>query len=132
MEGYYNFLVELRESDFFEYDHSKIITLDFVTSSYRSEREKTIGIIGGKQKKLNQPKPTYTSTILVPAAYKSGLGLTAIVFTHDPKLNLQDERHELLWEWLDELGIAEHQVVYEASNKYYCAEFKAFSSCKSC
>ena len=44
----------LRDFGFFDFDGLKIICLDFVTNSYRLDRQTTVSIIGEKQKKFKK------------------------------------------------------------------------------
>src|SRR4051812_29838671 len=83
-QGFYDCLVKMRKLEFFDFDPSKMICADFVMNSHGTERERTIGMIGGKQIKVNKKSPVYTNSYLVFAAMKRGLGLKAIMYTHDP------------------------------------------------
>jgi hypothetical protein len=55
--GYFEFVQRLHLEHFFNYDPDRIICIDFVTNSQRREYEKTLGIIGQKQKKITRAAP---------------------------------------------------------------------------
>ena len=121
-QEYLNFLLHLNNLEFFKYDKSKIICLDFVTNSYRLDRQKTISMKGGKQRKFNQSKVQYTDSYLVPAAMKEGLGLKAIIYTFNPVFYPRGTRSEEVMKWCIYLDIDRDRVVWEQSEKHYCKE----------
>ena len=121
-KGYYDFIMELRELEFFNYDKRKIICLDFGKNSYRLDRKKVIGIVGGKQPKLKLDSPKYTNSYFIPATMAAGLELKAIMFTLDPKFNRNGPGWKDVIEWCYELQLDSDQIVYEESKKVYCGE----------
>jgi hypothetical protein len=121
-QGYLDFLLKLLEVDFFNYDPSLIICIDFVTNSYRLDRKRTIGMKGQKQVKLNESKPTYTDSFLVVSAMAAGLGLLPMLFSFNPVFDPDGEDYETVLEWLEELGLRPDQLVWEQSDKHYCKE----------
>ena len=50
VSGYFDCLMELQELGFWDFDESRIICLDFVTNSYRLDREMTLNLKGENQK----------------------------------------------------------------------------------
>lgn len=99
--GYHSQLLELRELDFFNFDPSRIITLDFITKSYRLDRQTTIALSGSKQQKFEKIKPTYTSSYLVPAAMGAGIDLKAMMFTFDPVFKRDGPHAAKVQGWCD-------------------------------
>ena len=49
--GYFDFVKQLRDRGFFDYDPNRVVCIDFVTNSCRRERKTTLNIRGAKQKK---------------------------------------------------------------------------------
>ena len=120
--GYFEFVKELHDSGFFNYDQRKIICLDSVTNTTRYDREKTINLIGSKQKKLSRSKPIYTNNYLVCVALQPGLEFDVLMFTYDPTFNPDGAEYGKVKKWCKKLGITLDQIFYEASSKKYCAE----------
>ena len=82
-------------------------------------------IKGQKQKKINRPKPVYTNSYLAAAAWKSGLGLKALMFTFDPTFNPNGSRWDEVLEWCKEFDIDPSRIVYGKSKDQYCKESTA-------
>ena len=82
----------------------------------------TLDLVGTKQKKMKVNSPKHTNCYFVPAAMKGGLGLKAMMFTHDPAFDPHGRRVEEADSWLEEYGIDGDSVVYIKSNKLHCAE----------
>lgn len=123
--GYLNYLLELAEEEFFDFDHSKLVCLDFVTNSHRLDTETTIGMAGGKQQKFKKAKPTFTESYIVAAPMIAGLDLKPIMFSHNKVYSVDSPRAGEVDAWLEELGLDRSQVVYGESEKKYCKESQA-------
>ena len=120
--GYFEFVKRLHDSGFFNYNKQKIICLDSVTNTTRFDREKTINLIGGKQKKLSRSKPVFTNNYLVCVALEPGLEFDVLMFSYDPTFDPDGPQYGKVKKWCKRLGINLDQIVYEASAKKYCAE----------
>ena len=120
--GYFEFLQQLRATDFWNFDRSRIICLDSVTNSMRADREKTITLSGGQQKKFSRNTPKYTNNYLVCVALESGLEFDTLMFTHDPQFDSKGPGWPKVEKWCAKLGIRTDQIFYEESTKKYCAE----------
>ena len=83
-QGYFEFILKVRKLEAMKIDKKRITALDFATNSYCLHREITVQMQGQKQKKINRPKSVYTNSYLAAAAWESGLGLQALMFTFDP------------------------------------------------
>jgi hypothetical protein len=82
--GYFNFIQHLHLAQFFDFDPNRIICIDFVTNSQRREYEKTMSIIGRKQKKISRTGPLYTNSYIVGMSLGGGLDILSLMFTYDP------------------------------------------------
>jgi hypothetical protein len=82
--GYFEFCKKPRDRGFFDFDRTRIVSLDSVTNSLRSDRTKTIHLKGSPQKQLNPPKPSYTNNYLVCVAMEGGIEFDVMMFTHYP------------------------------------------------
>jgi hypothetical protein len=102
-QGYLKFLQEVRECDFFNYPHAKILHFDSATNSYRLDRETTLSLVGEGQKKYKGEKAKYTNNYLVPAAMAEGLGLTPMMFTFDPVFNPKGKHWNKVLGWCTEM-----------------------------
>lgn len=69
----HDFVLKLRNEEFFKYDPKKILCIDFVTNSRRLERTKTIALKGSKQKKMSDTAPKYTNSYLVAVTTRKAL-----------------------------------------------------------
>ena len=119
--GYFDFCKQLRDTGFFDYDPKKILCLDFVTDSRRRERDSTIGIIGGKQRKKSGNAPKYTNSYLV-AVDMEGHIYDVLMFTFDPTFDPNGAGWEEVCEWCRANGIRTDQIFYEKFSRKYCKE----------
>ncbi len=119
---YYECVLVLRNTGFFAYDPSKVIAVDCCTNSRRLERDKTITMIGAKQKKMSAGKPTYTNTYVVAVALEDTGQYPALMFTHDPTFDPNGRQVKEVDRWLKYMSISRDRVVYIPSKKSYCAE----------
>ena len=127
-QGYYDFLVELYSEDFFNFDPSLIIAFDFITNSRRLEQRKTIGMLGGKQKKYKGSSPIFTDSYMIPAAMADGLGLQAIMFSKNPIFVPNGPDAEEVLSWCQRLNINRDRIVYDDDDGVYCAESQSMVS----
>jgi hypothetical protein len=121
----YEFIKARRDDTWFSYDEKRILCLDFVTNSRRLDREKTIAMIGSKQKKLSRPKPKYTNSYLVCVAMEDDGQYEALMFTYDPTFDPDGPRAADVLKWCKEMGISRDRIYYEKSKKSYCRESAA-------
>ena len=122
---YYEFLLSLHNNGFFQGDPKSIYCIDSTTNSYRLERERTYNIRGGKQKKFSGAKPTYINTYLAAFALQHDGQFPSFMFSFDPTFNPDGEQWKAVLEWCHEWGIDPSRIVYEPSQKQYCAESAA-------
>ena len=122
---YYNFVKGLHDDMFFKYDPKLIVCVDFVTNSRRLERQKTIAMVGSKQRKLSRPKPRYTNSYLVAVCMEDNMQYPALMFTHDPTFDPNGPRALEVQQWCRTMHIARDRIVYTASPKQYCYESAA-------
>ncbi len=120
--GYFEFVQSLHSSRFFDFDPKRIICIDFVTNSQRREYEKTLGVIGGKQRKLSRGSPQYTNSYLVGVSLCGGVDILPLMFTFDPTFDPKGPRRDEVQSWCDANKILRNQIYYEKSAKKYCKE----------
>lgn len=120
--GYFNFIMDLRASGFWDFDRSKILCFDSVTNSMRSDRDTTISLKGGVQKKLARNTPTHTNNYLVCVGLEGGLEFDVLMFTHDKTFDPNGESWPNVIKWCKKLGLRSDQIFYSKSTKKYCAE----------
>lgn len=131
--GYCKFIQELRASGFWDFDRSKILCFDSVTNSMRSDRETTISLKGGLQKKLARNTPTQTNNYLVCVGLEGGLEFDVLMFTHDKTFDPNGVSWPDVLRWCKKLGLRSDQIFYSKSTKKYCAEQAAhISAFKDC
>jgi transposase len=122
VKTYYDFLLHLRDTSFFEWDESKIVCVDCCFNSYRLERTKTFQLAGQSQKNISSAKPLYTNCYLCAVCYDDDFQFPPIMFTHDPVFDPDGNRAEEVQTWCDNCGIDRDCIVYEESDKKYHAE----------
>lgn len=120
--GYFEFCQRLQRSGFWDYPKHKILCLDSVTNSMRADREKTLHLKGGAQKKLARNVPKYTNNYLVCVAMEGGEDYDALMFTYDPCFDPNGPRWKEVKKWCNNLGINTDQIFYQKHKKKYCAE----------
>ena len=126
--GYFNFVKELRDSGFWHFDKSKILCLDSVTNSMRSDRDTTISLVGSPQKKLVNNLPLYTNNYLVCVAMEFGIEFDVLMFTHDPAFDPKGPHWSKVQKWCRKLNLRTDQIFFTKSTKKYCAEQSAHIS----
>ena len=126
--GYFEFCKRLIDGGFFDFDRKKILCLDSVTNSLRSDRTKTMHLKGAAQKRLNQALPTYTNNYLVCVAMEEGIEFDVMMFTHDPAFDPQGKDWPKVVQWCRKLGLRTDRIFYTKSSKKYCAEQAAHIS----
>lgn len=119
---YYDFLLLLQNNGFFKGDHSNTYCIDHTTNSYRLERVKTYNIRGGKQKKFSADKPVYTNSYMAAFCMKEEGRYPSFMFTHDPTFDPQGRRWSEVLEWCKAWDIDSTRIVFQPSDKKYCAE----------
>lgn len=119
---YFEFVKTLRDDGFFKHDPKRIICVDFVTNSRRLERERTIAMLGSKQKKLSRDKPKYTNSYLVAVTMDDDFDLPALMFTYDPTFDPDGPRTADVRKWCIKWGIDRGRIFYEKRDKKYCKE----------
>lgn len=119
---YYEFVLALENDGFWTKEPSKIVCLDCCTNSYRLERVKTFQLKGQKQKKLSIGKPVYTNCYVAAACMDGEGRYPALMFTHDPTFDPKGHRWPEVQQWAKKWNIALDRIIYEKSNKQYCAE----------
>jgi hypothetical protein len=120
--GYFEFVQRLRLAQFFDFDPNRIICIDFVTNSQRREYEKTLSIIGGKQKKISRAAPLYTNSYIVGVSLGGGLDILSLMFIYDPAFDPNGPRRNEVQSWCDANKIRRDQIYYEKSASKYCKE----------
>jgi transposase len=125
VQEYYDFIKSLHDTGFFNHDPKRIVCVDFVTNSRRLEREKTIAMVGSKQRKLSRSKPKYTNSYLVAVFVEDVMQVPALMFTYDPSFDPDGPRAAEVQQWCDEWHIDRDRIVYAKSNKSYCKESQA-------
>ena len=123
--GFFECVLDLRRTGFFEFDHRHIICIDFVTNSMRIERRKTLGLIGAKQKKLEKSDASYTNSYIVGVSLQAGPKLLSLMFTYDPAFDPKGPRAREVQQWCDANKIQRDQIYYEKSARKYCKESRA-------
>jgi hypothetical protein len=122
VEEYYNCVKKLRDEAFFDWDPKKIVAVDCCTNSRRLEREKTISMVGAKQKKMSANRPTYTNTYVVAVCLKDSGQYPALMFTHDPAFDPAGPRAKEVLGWFKKMKISRDQVIYSKGAKKYSYE----------
>ena len=117
--GYFEFVQRLGLAQFFDFDPNRIICIDFVTNSQRREYEKTLSIIGGKQKKISRAAPLYTNSYIVGVSLGGGLDILSLMFTYDPAFDPNGPRRNEVQSWGDANKIRRDQIYYEKSASKY-------------
>ena len=122
--GYFDFVRGVQQTGFFDYDRKRIICIDFVTNSMRIERQKTLALCGGKQKKLEKSAPTYTNSYIIGVSLEAGPKLLSLMFTYDPTFDPYGPCAQEVQSWCNANNIRRDQIFYEKSVKKYCKESK--------
>lgn len=119
---YFAYLLQLRESLFFNHDHKHIMCIDFVTNSRRLERRKTFALKGAPQPKVSRADtPVYTNSYLV-CVNMLGEMLPPLMFTYDPTFRPGGRHEEDVKKWCREYKISDKQIIFTESTKKYCKE----------
>ena len=118
---YYEDVLELHRSGFFTGDPAKVWCTDFTSDSRRLERKTTLNLKGAPQKKFSGAKPKYTNTFMA-ACCMDGSQFPALMFTYNPELKEGSRRWDEVLEWCTAWDIDSSRIVYERSDKQYCAE----------
>ncbi len=115
--GYFEFVQRLHLELFFDFDPDRVICIDFVTNSQRREYEKTLSLIGGKQKKNSRAAPLYTNSYIVGVSRGGGLPILSLMFTYN-----HGSRKIEVQSWCDVNKIRRDQIYYQKSSRKYCKE----------
>lgn len=119
VKEYYNCILKLRNEGFFDWDPKKIVAVDCCTNSRRLEREKTISMVGAKQKKMSANRPSYTNTYVVAVCLEDTGQYPALMFTHDPAFDPKGPRAKEVAKWFNKMKISRDRVVYSKGAKKY-------------
>ena len=121
VQGYTDYCLDLCNRGFWDHEGHTYWCVDSVTNSQRCERQKTIGLIGGKQKKLARPGISYTDNNIV-AVSRDGLKMLWTLNSHNPVF----DPNGVWWPWVEEkcveLGLPSDKIYYYKSKRHYCAE----------
>jgi len=120
--GYFEFVKEIREAQFFNREPKRIICVDFVTNSRRRELDKTLFLKEAKQQKVARSHPVYTDSYLVGVSYGPGADLKTCMFTYDPTFDPKGPRRHEVQSWCDANRISRDQIFYSKSSRHYCKE----------
>lgn len=126
--GYFDFVKDLRDSGFWDFDKSRILCIDSVTNSMRSDRDTTISLVGSPQKKLVRNVPKYTNNYLVCVSMEGGIEFDVLMFTHDPVFDPHGPHWSTVKKWCRKLNLRTDQIYYTKSTNQYCAEQHAHIS----
>ena len=91
----------------------------------RIERQKTLGLIGAKQKKLEKSDASYTNSYIVGVSLQAGPKLLSLMFTYNPAFDPKGPRAREVQQWCDANKIRRDQIYYEKSARKYCKESRA-------
>ncbi len=93
-----------------------------MTNSQRREYEKTLSLIGGKQRKISRASLQYTNSYIVGVSWGPGVEILSLMFTYDPAFDPKGPRRAEVQSWCDANKIRRDQIYYQKSAKKYCKE----------
>jgi hypothetical protein len=122
--GYFEFVKKLHDEGFFNWYPSKIVCIDSLTDSRRTERGRGFQVRGGKQPKVAKNSPSYTNNFVVGVTM-AGDVLVVLMFTHDPTFDPNGGRWAEVKAWCKKYRIRTDIIYFTKSTKKYCKEQQA-------
>ena len=122
--GYFEFLAEVRRNGVFRSKRRKIM-VDATTNSERNHRVKSVGMKGGKQKKIARRPPQFTNDYTVAVDMETSEGLVTLMFTYDPTFKPGGKRWKEVLQWCRNYGVNPNYIYYcepPSKGKKYCKE----------
>ena len=120
--GYFEFIKECHDEDFFSVHPVDLGAADFFTNSRRLERSKGYNAKRSPQKKVVRAPVKYTDCYLVCLWYQDENWTPSLMFTHNPTFDPAGPRAQEVFRWCQELGVARDRIYYTKSDKTYCKE----------